>query len=64
MPTPAIPVVPLPVYPTMDSLASVLELAKVSLPILSSNEITNLLCTYHNTLLAELEKDGRLKPLS
>jgi len=48
--------VPLPVFPTLNSLQEVLDLAQSRLPIDSRNEVTTLLLTYHNTLLRQLGK--------
>lgn len=38
-------------YPTMGTLQEVMEFAESKLPIISKNELTTLLMTYHNTLL-------------
>lgn len=41
-------------FPTMGSLQEVHDFAEAQLPILTKNDISNLLMTYHNTLLAQL----------
>jgi hypothetical protein len=41
-------------YPTLDSLQAVVELADSQVPITSKNDITTLLMIYHNTLLKVL----------
>lgn len=46
---------PMPLYPTMASLQSVVDLAESQLPIQSKNAITGLLMTYHNTLLQQVK---------
>ena len=44
-----------PVYPTMDSLQAVIDLAKAKLPICSDNDLMSVLMTYHNTLLDQVK---------
>lgn len=39
------------VYPTLETLQDVRELAQSLMPITKSNEMTSILNTYHNTLL-------------
>jgi hypothetical protein len=39
------------VYPTLDNLQDVIDLAHSMLPIAKPNEMTAILFTYHNTLL-------------
>ena len=56
--TPITPV-PMTLYPTMNSLDEVVELAKAKLPGLSRNELLSLLFTYHNTLLKEITKETK-----
>lgn len=46
---------PMPLYPTMASLQSVVDMAESQLPIQSKNTITGLLMTYHNTLLQQVK---------
>lgn len=41
-------------FPTLDSLQDVLELAESKLPITDSNDLYVLFMTYHNTLIKEL----------
>lgn len=43
-------------FPTMNSLQEVHELAESKIPITDKNELYGLLYTYHNTLLKELSK--------
>jgi hypothetical protein len=48
------------VYPTLETLQDVRELAKSLMPITKPNEMTSILNTYHNTLLRvqhEQDKD-------
>ena len=42
-------------YPTLDSLQEVIELANSKLPVITQNEMYSLLMTFQNTLLKELE---------
>lgn len=51
-----IPTAPLELYPTLNTLQEVLELARSQVPIHHQNQITSLLFTYHNTLLKSLTK--------
>ena len=46
---------PKPVFPTMGSLQEVIDLAESRLPITNKNDLTAILATYHNSLLAALE---------
>lgn len=47
--------VPMNVYPTLNSLQEVHELAESKLPITDKNELHSLLMVYHNTLLHTLK---------
>lgn len=47
-------VLPIGLYPTLDSLQQVYELADSALPILTKNSLRALLGTLHNTLLKQL----------
>lgn len=48
--------VPLSLFPTMDSLEAVVNLATAQLPISHRNQVITLLSVYHNTLLNQLKK--------
>ena len=48
---PPIRAVPMALFPTLGSLQEVHDLADSKLPILTKNELSSLLNTYHNTLL-------------
>lgn len=50
----AVPPVGLSIYPTLDSLQQVYDLADSSLPILTKNSLRALLGVFHNTLLKQL----------
>jgi hypothetical protein len=49
--------VPMNLFPTFGSLRDVIDHAYSNLPISSENDVFCLLMTYHNTLLAKLNKD-------
>jgi hypothetical protein len=49
--------VPMNLFPTFGSLRDVVDYAYSTLPVGSENDVFSLLMTYHNTLLAELNKD-------
>lgn len=51
-----IPAAPLTLYPTLNTLQEVMDLAHSQVPIHHKNQITSLLFTYHNTLLKTLTK--------
>lgn len=46
-------------FPTLDSLQAVVDLAVTQLPIGNKNTAISVLMTYHNTLLAQLAKEGK-----
>lgn len=48
------------IYPTEESLDTVLARARASLPITDPNTLLVLLMTYHNTLIAQLIREGEL----
>lgn len=52
---PQLRAVPMNLFPSMNSLDEVVELAKSKLPMESHNEIHTLLMTYHNSLLNQLK---------
>lgn len=54
-PQPQLRAVPMNLFPSMNSLDEVVELAKSKLPMESHNEIHSLLMSYHNTLLNQLK---------
>lgn len=51
-----IPPTKMPLYPTMNSLEEVVNLANSKIPVVHRNEMVSLLMTYQNTLLKQLEK--------
>ncbi|WP_225784541.1 hypothetical protein [Xenophilus sp. Marseille-Q4582] len=51
---PPIRAVPMGLFPTMDSLDSVVRYSESRLPVIDRNEVRSLLFIYHNTLLKEL----------
>lgn len=53
---PPIRAVPMNLFPTMDSLNEVIAVAKLQLPIINEQSIVTLLMTYHNTLLATINR--------
>lgn len=54
-PQPQLRAVPMNLFPVMNSLDEVVELAKSKLPRESHNEIHSLLMTFQNTLLNQLK---------
>lgn len=50
------PVGPLSLYPTMDTLREVVDLAESKLPINNKNDLVGMLGVYHNTLLKVLNE--------
>lgn len=48
---------PMPLYPTMGSMNSVIDLAVSQMPGVPINTIMTLFMTYHNTLLSVLENN-------
>ena len=54
--SPSLRAEPQPVFPTMDSLQEVVDMAISQLPITTQNDVVVLLLSYHNTLLAQLKK--------
>lgn len=45
-----------PLFPTMDSPQSVMDMAVSQLPITTPNVITNILMTFQNTLLQDIKE--------
>ena len=52
----------MPLFPTMNSCQSVIDLAISQLPGVPVNTIMALFMTYHNTLLAILERETNYVP--
>lgn len=48
-------------YPTMDSLTEAITHIEQQAPLTTANQIFSALMLYHNTLLAQLQRDGALK---
>lgn len=48
-------------YPTRDSLTEAIQEIEQSAPLRTPNEIFAALMLYHNSLLAQLSREGRLK---
>lgn len=42
-------------FPTLDSLQQVVDLAHSQLPLECKNQVTAILATYHNTLLKQVQ---------
>lgn len=55
---PAILVVPMNLFPTMNSLQEVMDLGASKMPINQWNEMHNLICVYHNTLLKVIAEES------
>lgn len=55
---PALRAVHLGLYPTLDSLESVVDLGLSQLPINSPNALVSVLMTYHNTMI-RLQKESK-----
>lgn len=47
---------PMKIYPTMDSLQSVVDLAYSQMPSIPQNVVFGILMSYHNTLLSLQQK--------
>lgn len=54
--TTALRAVPMSVFPTAASLDEAMDTAIAATPVVSKNEMRTLIMTYHNTLLAEVNK--------
>ena len=52
---PALRAAPMSVFPTMESLQSVIDLANSQLPVQTPNVMLGLLMSYHNSLLYQVE---------
>ena len=48
-------VVPKPLFPTMDSLQEVVNMASTHIPVTHRNQLISILGVYHNTLLKQLK---------
>lgn len=49
-------------FPTLESLQSVIDLAQSQLPITNTNSIYGLIMTYHNTMLKVMEEETNYVP--
>jgi hypothetical protein len=56
---PVVRPVPMGLFPTLNSLQSVIDLALSQLPLQTPNSIVSLLMIYHNTLLKELQDEQK-----
>lgn len=54
---PALRPVHVGLFPTMDSLESVVDMGISQLPITSSNQLVGILMAYHNTMIAVQKKE-------
>lgn len=54
---PTLRAVKMNLYPTLDSLQSVVDLGMSQLPIMTPNALLGLLMTFQNTLIKQLEKE-------
>lgn len=66
MKDPPIRAVPMNLFPTMDTVESVIELGVSQLPIIDRNSLVTLFGVYHNTLLktwkeSDYEQQSRIK---
>lgn len=52
----------MPLYPTMGSLVEAITYIESQAPLTTPNQIFVALMTYHNTLLAQLERDLATPP--
>lgn len=50
-----------PLFPTMGSTQEVIDMAKTQMPIKDTNTLIIVLGTYHNTLLAQINKSSKGK---
>ena len=55
----ALRAVPMSLFPTCNSLQDALDQAIAATPVVSKNEMRTLLMTYHNTLLQEIQNQGK-----
>lgn len=58
---PPIRAVPMTLFPTSDSLQSVVDLGESKLPISNKNDLFTLLMNYHNTLLALIKRENNAR---
>lgn len=56
-----VPLEHMSLYPTRDSLTEAIQEIEQSAPLRTPNEIFAALMLYHNSLLAQLSREGRLK---
>lgn len=59
---PALRPVHLGLFPTMDSLESVVDMGISQLPITSANQLVSVLMVYHNTLLKMQRDEKEIEP--
>lgn len=55
---PALRAVHMGLFPTLDNIQSVVDMAMSQLPIMTPNALRGVLMTYHNTLLKQLQKEN------
>ena len=48
-------------YPTMDSCSEAIAFIEQQAPLNTPNQVFSALMLYHNTLLAQLQRDGAIK---
>jgi len=51
------PVAPMSLYPTMESLTDVIKYGESKVPLTTANAVFSLLMVYHNTLLDQIAKE-------
>ena len=49
-------------YPTLDSVTEAITFIEAQVPLNTANEVFGLLMIYHNSLLKQLNDNGRLVP--
>jgi hypothetical protein len=49
--------IPMNLFPTMESMDSVIALGISQLPVMTPNSLKSIIYTYHNTLLSKINKD-------
>jgi hypothetical protein len=61
--TPALRAVQMGLYPTLDSVSSVIDMGIAQLPIQTPNALISLLMTYHNTLITCQKETQHVSPV-
>lgn len=51
-----VPIIPMTLYPTMNSIAEVVALADSKIPVVHRNEMFSILMTFQNTLLQQIKE--------